>query len=114
MCAGKYFFLSVVYASNDEIDRMERWDKLRMMEESMPPSPWLALGDFNVVFQMSECSEFSVGMIVPSKVQEFQDYIRDVGLVDISSKGPSFTWTNKRTEGFLARKLDRAMANLFG
>lgn len=34
--------------------RAEEFDYL------MASTPWLTMGDFNVVLQMSECSEFSV------------------------------------------------------
>lgn len=60
---------------------------------------------------MPDCSDYYSRMAVPSKVQEFQCCIGDIGLVDIHGFGPTFTWSNKRVDGFLARKLDRAMAN---
>lgn len=78
----------------------------------MPPATlWLTLGDFNVVYQMSECSNYFLGMPIPNKVQEFQNCIREVGLVDIPCSGPLFTWSNRGDDGFLAKKLDKAMAN---
>lgn len=80
----------------------------------MPPTtPWLILGDFNVVYQMSECSDYYQGMPIPPKVLEFQNCIRKVGMVDIPSFGPLYTWSNRRNEGFLAKKLDKTMANSY-
>lgn len=35
----------------------------------------------------------------------------EVGLVDIPCSGPLFTWSKTREHGYLARKLDRGMAN---
>lgn len=107
----KYFFLSAIYASNDEIDRRILWSEMRNLKSLVSSAPWLAVGDFNVVLQMNECSEFYDGLAAPSKVQDFHSCINDTELIDIPQSGPIFTWTNKRIDGFLARKLDRAMAN---
>lgn len=68
---GKYFFLSVIYASNDEVARSDLWANLRVMNESMPPTPWLVVGNYNVVYQMAECLEYFQGMPIPYSVQEF-------------------------------------------
>lgn len=85
---GKYFFLSFIYVSNDEIDRRDLWAELRLMDELLLPSPWLALGSFNVVLQRTDCSDYFSGMAIPNKVQDFQCRIGDVGLVDILGFGP--------------------------
>src|SRR4051812_10943760 len=60
---------------------------------------------------MEECSDYYAGMPVPTKVQDFQSCVSKVGLMDIPFVGPVFTWSNKRTDGFLAKKLDRVMGN---
>lgn len=111
MGARKYFFLSAIYASNDEVDRRSLWAELHVLNRSMPPSPWLVVGDFNIVLHMTDCSEYYDGMPVPNKVQEFQNCVGNIGLVDVSRSGPPFSWSNKRVDGFLAKQLDRAMAN---
>lgn len=109
----KYFFLSVIYTSNDEVARRDLWADLRVMNESMPPTPWLAVGDFNVVYQMAECSDYFQDMPIPFRVQDFQGCVRDIGFVDMAGSEPVFTWSNKRSEGLLAKKLESALINSY-
>lgn len=94
---GKYCFLFVTYASNDEIARRDLWTELRTMDASMPPTPWIDVGNFNVVHEMAECSDYFQGMPIPSKVQEFQYCVGEIGFVNMPGLGPTFTWSNKRT-----------------
>lgn len=82
------------------MDMRTLWAELISLNRSMPPSPWLALGDFNVVLHMTDCSNYYAGMAVSSKVQDFQSCVGDTGLVDIPWSGPPFTWSNRRVEGF--------------
>lgn len=71
----------------------------------------MAIGDFNVIYKMCERSDYYVGMQEAGNVQDFQDCIAAVGLVDLYSEGPLYTWSNKRTKGFVAKKFDRIMVN---
>lgn len=64
-----------------------------------------------MILNMSESSDFYTGIAVPPKVQDFQACIYDLGLVDLPHSGPSFTQSNKRANGSLAKKLDRVMEN---
>lgn len=54
---------------------------------------------------------FLYGYGSPIKVQDFQCCMREVGLTDIPYSGSLFTRSNRREKGFLAKKLDRIMAN---
>lgn len=54
----KYFFLYVVYASNDHIVRRELWADLQVVSSLSSHVPWIVLGDFNVTLHMNERSDF--------------------------------------------------------
>ncbi|XP_039052012.1 uncharacterized protein LOC120193638 [Hibiscus syriacus] len=44
-------------------------------------------------------------------MKDFQDLTHELDLLDHPFFGPSFTWSNKQTDLFLARKLDRVLIN---
>ncbi|XP_039065361.1 uncharacterized protein LOC120210728 [Hibiscus syriacus] len=44
-------------------------------------------------------------------MRDFEDITQELGLQDHPYFGPSFTWSNKQHETFLARKLDRVLIN---
>ncbi|XP_039016472.1 uncharacterized protein LOC120147085 [Hibiscus syriacus] len=44
-------------------------------------------------------------------MKDFQDTIHDLLLQDHPFFGPTFTWSNKQKDDFLARKLDRVLVN---
>jgi hypothetical protein len=44
-------------------------------------------------------------------MRDFQEVVRDCSLADMSYHGPVFTWSNKREEGIINKKLDRVLVN---
>lgn len=56
-------------------------------------------------------SDFYEGMHITRWVHEFQDCLLEVGLTDMMSHGALYAWTNKRVDGFFAKKLDRVLIN---
>lgn len=107
----KYFFLSVIYASNCELERRLLWADLSDIRAQIPHVPWLTVGDFNVIRNMGERSDFSEGMPCPSSSLDFQECLNTVDFLDLHHIGPHFTWTNKREDGLVAKKLDRFLGN---
>lgn len=75
------------------------------------PWTWIVMGDFNVNFVMTERSYYHQGMPTSGNVKEFQECVQAVELRDAHSEGPLFTWSNHRSVGFLAKKLDQVMVN---
>lgn len=104
-------FLTVIYASNNEIKRRLLWRELTQLKSSMPAEPWIASGDFNVVHKIMERSDYYPGMPLVNKIQDFQKCIVETDVVDISCEGLIFTWSNKRKEGYIAKKLGRILVN---
>ncbi|GLT49725.1 hypothetical protein SLA2020_232620 [Shorea laevis] len=41
----------------------------------------------------------------------FHQKLNEAELFDLPASGPLFTWTNKKMEGIIARKLDRLLVN---
>ena len=90
------FFLTFVYASNDSIDRRELWSKLEDLHPSIGNSPWLLVGDFNVI---KHPSEKLGGRILNTYEQDFLACSETIGVVDHLAVGCYYTWTNKREDG---------------
>ncbi|XP_038999036.1 uncharacterized protein LOC120124424 [Hibiscus syriacus] len=44
-------------------------------------------------------------------MKDIQDFIQDLHLYDHTFFGPSYTWSNKQHQSFLAKKLDRVLIN---
>lgn len=55
---------------------------------------------------MEERSNHFDGMSSPSSTLEFQQCLNATELMGLYNIGPLFTLTNKRTMGFVAKKLD--------
>lgn len=55
----------------------------------MPEVQWLVMGDFDVILNMEERSDFCSGWPLAENVKEFHECIHDVKLSDICSIGPN-------------------------
>lgn len=77
----------------------------------MAPVPWLVFRDFNFELHMDEISDYTKGMHISTKSLEFRSCIEDIGLVVMKSFGTLYTWSNTRSTGFLAKKLDKFLVN---
>src|SRR4051812_15705147 len=89
------------------MDRRLLWQDLL----DLPTVPWIALGVFNELKMMTERSDYYNCMPCPNFTLEFQQCLANLELMDLNHIGPNFPWTNKRTVGFIAKKLDRLLAN---
>lgn len=98
--------LSTVYAKNTIVGRRQLWQDLSQIHASSIHGPWVVLGDFNCVFGAHE----KRGGNPPNATScyEFQQMCSSCNLLDVDTKGLSYTWTNRRTYV----RLDRALANL--
>ncbi|GLT68045.1 hypothetical protein SLA2020_403080 [Shorea laevis] len=103
----KYIFTSFIYADNVEASRTTLWDELVLIGNSLPEVPWLLGGDFNEIRYPTESSN----QHFPKESAKFHETLNGIELFDLPALGPQFTWTNKRAEGLVARKLDRLLGN---
>lgn len=93
------------------MERRFLWTDFIDLKAHIPSVPWLAVGDFNVIREMEERSDYFDGMVCTSPTSEFQSCLNAVDMLDLHHVGPTFTWTNKRVEGLVAKNLDRFLAN---
>lgn len=73
--------------------------------------PWIIYGDFNEILDVEDHSNSSDAHISPQGMRDFQDVTRHCSMFDLMSYGPRYTWTNKRTEGIICKKLERGLVN---
>lgn len=107
------FFCSFVYASNYMEERKELWEDLRHHKDSpmFRTKPWLICGDFNETLEIEEHSNHATNPHISTGMRDFQDTVRYCSLTNLGYHGPLFTWCNKREEGLICKKLDRALVN---
>ena len=106
------FLCSFVYASNSAEDRKVLWNDLKDHQNSpmFKDKPWIVLGDFNEILKLDEHS----GLTSPSVttgMREFQDVCLHCSLIDMKAYGPHLTWSNKRKDDLIRKKLDRTLVN---
>lgn len=73
--------------------------------------PWLLMRDLNVILRVEERSDFQDGDVLSSDENSFVSGIQELEVMNCASFGPTFTWSNKQVENFLAKKLDRVLVN---
>ena len=103
---GVQCILTSVYAKTTIAGRRTLWQDLSFIQANFVTGPWLVFGDFNCLFGSHE----KRGGLPPSAVscQEFQQMCSSCQLLDVNTRGLSYTWTNRRTY----ERLDRALCNL--
>ncbi|OMO78705.1 reverse transcriptase [Corchorus capsularis] len=109
---GKQFYVSAVYGANFEIERKDLWNHLLHLSGVIDHAPWLVARDFNIIFTLEESSDYNGSQLPGSDVLAFTKCISQLDLVDHIYTGPLFTWWNKREEGSIFMKLDRALVNI--
>lgn len=109
---GTSFFYSVIYASNELEECKELWISLRdtRVAFNLDSKPWLVCGDFNKILTPAETSNVSQ-ISSSSAMHLFGNCLADLGLADMASKGPKFTWCNHLPSDPIGKKLDRCLIN---
>ena len=106
---SKTFFFSAIYGCNQGIERRRLWDHLAIIHSRLSKKPWFLTGDFNIIANTSE--SYPVSQIISNDMREFMDTMLKLSVFDHAFAGPILTWTNHQADGFIARKLDRALVN---
>lgn len=70
----------------------------------MDETPWLAIGDFNVILNLCEKRG---GRAVGKRCALFSEFMDSLRLHDLGFSGPNFTWNG----GGVFKRLDRAICN---
>lgn len=106
------FFFTAVYASNLLEERQQLWTSLRDTSVSfdLASSPWMVCGDFNEILDPRETSNSSI-ITSTRAMREFGSCLSDIGVFDLSSQGPKYTWSNHRPSDPIGKKIDRCLVN---
>lgn len=88
----------------------EAWELLRFLS-SMEPTPWVCLGDFNEILNLSE--KWGGNGRQRCLMEAFQSTLEECELLDLGFRGPKFTWNNRREgDAFIKERLNRVVANV--
>ncbi|XP_059625377.1 uncharacterized protein LOC132268563 [Cornus florida] len=105
------FFTSFIYAANVVTDRQLLWDDLINHAQLFANTPWLLMGDFNVIPNIGETHGGS--MRWSNAMTDFNDCLQETELEDLKFSGILYSWSNKSMgNACIAKKLDRALVNL--
>ncbi|XP_039065800.1 uncharacterized protein LOC120211293 [Hibiscus syriacus] len=106
--------MAALEKSNDGIVRRQLWHHLKDVNSSICHYSWIIGGDFNTFLHSHESSDHDyLGHYLTSYMNDFQDHTQELELLDHPFFGLIFTWSNKQTYLFLARKLDRVPINSY-
>lgn len=90
---GDLMRISFLHASTKFQERLRHWRDVKN-SNYLSPLPWLCIGDFNEILYHWEkvgCRE-----VDRYRIAAFRSFIDDCSLMDIESKGCTYTWANNR------------------
>ena len=70
---SNHFCLSFIHGFNDGMARRSLWRHLINLQGSISHGPWLLAGDFNIILQPNESSNFNGSQRTSSETREFQE-----------------------------------------
>jgi endonuclease/exonuclease/phosphatase family metal-dependent hydrolase len=85
------------------------WAELLAYAPTCANEPWLLMGDFNVIRRQGEAVGGSTSW--PEWKGDLENSLREAELDDLRFNGNFLTWTNRREEEPIMRKLDRVVCN---
>lgn len=110
---GLEYTVAVVYAHNTEVERRSLWRDMRDIarHQLVASSPFVILGDFNQILSSTEHFSIQPYDLPVRGMEEFRVCLEESNLSDMDIRGTFFSWSNKRPEDPILRKLDRALCN---
>lgn len=100
--------MSGVYGWSESSQKFRTWDLINQVGTNND-QPWVLGGDFNEILLDSDKRGGTIGDF--NSMSAFRDCLDANGLRDMDTTGNHFTWSNKRTEGYIEEKLDRCVCN---
>ncbi|KAG7579308.1 Reverse transcriptase domain [Arabidopsis thaliana x Arabidopsis arenosa] len=67
--------------------------------------------NIDMIIDMEEHSKGDINPVVTSGMRDFQNVVTYCDISDMASHGPLFTWSNRRDNDPILKKLDRVMVN---
>ena len=71
----------------------------------------MIVGDFNVIMHPMKSSSYNGSQVLIPDAKEFCECIQKLAVFDHVYNGPLHTWSNRQRDGYVAKKLDRALIN---
>uniref|UniRef100_A0A7N0ZS43 Endonuclease/exonuclease/phosphatase domain-containing protein n=1 Tax=Kalanchoe fedtschenkoi TaxID=63787 RepID=A0A7N0ZS43_KALFE len=106
---GQEFYLSIIYALCSKHARRRIWEGLLDLSNQIKV-PWIVGGDFNVISNWNE--KIGGRLVDDGSMKEFNCFIIQSGLIDISLNTYAFSWTNNHQgSSRIYKKLDRVFIN---
>jgi exonuclease III len=102
------WLFTAIYASPRFASRLLLWDHLKKFSTTHN-LPWMIAGDFNEILTSNE--KFSSSPASQRRISCFHNCLDSCNLLDLGFNGPRFTWTNKRQDGLVMKRLDRVLCN---
>ena len=104
------FHAIFIYTFNSSAERFPLWEDIISISRSASLTPWILLGDFNVVHFLSERMGGDLSWL--SYMEDLNQCYFESQLDDLKFSGHFCTWSYKSPGDFLiTRKLDRALVN---
>ncbi|XP_059669365.1 uncharacterized protein LOC132314526 [Cornus florida] len=92
------------------IERQVLWDDITHCSTIFAASPWLLMGDFNVIPNIGE--KHGGSMKWSTAMSDFKDCLQNAELEDLKFCGILYSWSNKSLgDACIAKKLARALVN---
>jgi hypothetical protein len=106
---GEFWKITCFYGHPDTTKRKEAWALLRHLSNFLP-SPWIVMGDFNEIVDLSE--KRGGATRANGQMDDFRQTLEDCSLYDLGFMGPKFTWSNGQVgSNLIKERLDRVVAN---
>lgn len=102
--------VSIVYGENCPTRIETLWADLVSHASTFEGIPWMVAGDFNAIRGQIDRAGGSNDW--PNWMNDFEDFFNRAELDDVRYRGQFHTWSNRRDEGPILRKLDRVLANI--
>ncbi|KAK9000895.1 hypothetical protein V6N11_081376 [Hibiscus sabdariffa] len=104
------WFGTFIYAPPYEEEKQEFWGRLGSLRDNTSVK-WCIIGDTNMVASPSE--KYGGSPFDHNSAIWYHEFLERALLMEIQSKGGTYTWSNQRSEGDgICEKLDKVMASL--
>lgn len=105
--------VAFVYAHNTEAERRNLLRDLVTLSSNhlVAESPFIVMGDFNQIVTAAEHYSLLPYDLPVRGMEEFQECLQQSNLSNLDIRGTFFSWSNKRPEDPILRKLDRVLCN---